>query len=60
MWFDIILHLFQVNVRVTTMDAELEFAIQPNTTGTQLFNQVWAKLLGSKNLKEENCEMILP
>lgn len=23
------------------MDAELEFAIQPNTTGKQLFDQVW-------------------
>uniref|UniRef100_A0A3B3WXG0 FERM domain-containing protein n=1 Tax=Poecilia mexicana TaxID=48701 RepID=A0A3B3WXG0_9TELE len=30
----------QVNVRVTTMDAELEFAIQPSTTGKQLFDQV--------------------
>ncbi|KAG2457024.1 RADI protein, partial [Polypterus senegalus] len=30
----------KVNVRVTTMDAELEFAIQPNTTGKQLFDQV--------------------
>ncbi|XP_005803180.2 ezrin-like [Xiphophorus maculatus] len=29
-----------VNVRVTTMDAELEFAIQPSTTGKQLFDQV--------------------
>ncbi|XP_063299371.1 ezrin [Pelobates fuscus] len=29
-----------VNVRVTSMDAELEFAIQPNTTGKQLFDQV--------------------
>jgi hypothetical protein len=29
-----------VNVRVTTIDAELEFAIQPNTTGKQLFDQV--------------------
>ncbi|XP_077474011.1 radixin-like [Stigmatopora argus] len=28
------------NVRVTTMDAELEFAIQPSTTGKQLFDQV--------------------
>ncbi|KAI2562700.1 RDX isoform 10 [Pan troglodytes] len=28
-----------INVRVTTMDAELEFAIQPNTTGKQLFDQ---------------------
>lgn len=31
----------QISVRVTTMDAELEFAIQPNTTGKQLFDQVW-------------------
>jgi hypothetical protein len=30
----------QINVRVTTMDAELEFAIQPTTTGKQLFDQV--------------------
>eukprot|EP00039_Didymoeca_costata_P028500 m.21239 g.21239 ORF g.21239 m.21239 type:complete len:581 (+) comp7084_c0_seq1:168-1910(+) len=29
-----------INVRVTTMDAELEFAIQPATTGKQLFDQV--------------------
>ena len=29
-----------VNVRETTIDAELEFAIQPNTTGKQLFDQV--------------------
>ncbi|XP_011604378.1 radixin-like [Takifugu rubripes] len=29
-----------INVRVTTMDAELEFAIQPNTIGKQLFDQV--------------------
>ncbi|XP_058473626.1 radixin-like isoform X1 [Solea solea] len=29
-----------INVRVITMDAELEFAIQPNTTGKQLFDQV--------------------
>ena len=34
--------LAQVNVRVTTMDAELEFAIQPSTTGKQLFDQVRA------------------
>jgi len=27
-------------VRVLTMDAELEFAIQSNTTGKQLFDQV--------------------
>uniref|UniRef100_A0AAY5EN89 FERM domain-containing protein n=1 Tax=Electrophorus electricus TaxID=8005 RepID=A0AAY5EN89_ELEEL len=30
----------RVNVRVTTMDAELEFAIQAVTTGKQLFEQV--------------------
>lgn len=35
----------QVNVRVTTMDAELEFAIQPSTTGKQLFDQVIIQLL---------------
>uniref|UniRef100_G1P9M5 FERM domain-containing protein n=1 Tax=Myotis lucifugus TaxID=59463 RepID=G1P9M5_MYOLU len=29
-----------INVRVTTMDAELEFAIQRDTTGNQLFDQV--------------------
>jgi hypothetical protein len=28
------------NVRVTTMDAELDFSIQPNTLGKQLFDQV--------------------
>ena len=33
-----------VNVRVTTMDAELEFAIQPNTTGKQLFDQVFTQI----------------
>ncbi|XP_055492980.1 radixin isoform X1 [Leucoraja erinacea] len=32
--------IYEINVRVTTMDAELEFAIQPNTTGKQLFDQV--------------------
>uniref|UniRef100_A0A3Q3STB9 Radixin n=1 Tax=Mastacembelus armatus TaxID=205130 RepID=A0A3Q3STB9_9TELE len=32
--------VLQINVRVTTMDAELEFAIQPSTTGKQLFDQV--------------------
>lgn len=32
--------LWQINVRVTTMDAELEFAILPSTTGRQLFDQV--------------------
>ncbi|XP_049899060.1 moesin-like isoform X1 [Epinephelus moara] len=29
-----------INVRVTTMDAELEFAILPSTTGKQLFDQI--------------------
>ena len=38
---------FQVNVRVTTMDAELEFAIQSSTTGKQLFDQVWCLDHGS-------------
>ncbi|XP_068195387.1 ezrin a [Antennarius striatus] len=34
-----------VNVRVTTMDAELEFSFQPNTTGKQLYDQV-ARTIG--------------
>ncbi|XP_017275216.1 moesin [Kryptolebias marmoratus] len=29
-----------INVRVTTMDAELEFAILPSTSGKQLFDQI--------------------
>ncbi|XP_052371528.1 moesin-like isoform X1 [Oncorhynchus keta] len=29
-----------INVRVTTMDAELEFAVLPSTTGKQLFDQI--------------------
>ena len=32
--------VLQINVRVTTMDAELEFSFNPNTTGKQLFDQV--------------------
>ena len=32
--------VLQINVRVTTMDAELEFSFKPNTTGKQLFDQV--------------------
>jgi hypothetical protein len=32
--------LHQLNVKVTTVDAELEFAIQQSTTGKQLFDQV--------------------
>ena len=38
-----------VNVRVTTIDAELEFAIQPNTTGKQLFDQVISYAILTKN-----------
>ncbi|CAN9502600.1 unnamed protein product [Ophioblennius macclurei] len=34
-----------VHVRVTTMDAELEFSFHPNTTGKQLFDQV-ARTIG--------------
>uniref|UniRef100_A0A671VE51 Ezrin b n=1 Tax=Sparus aurata TaxID=8175 RepID=A0A671VE51_SPAAU len=40
---------FPVNVRVTTMDAELEFAIQPSTTGKQLFDQV-VKTIGLREV----------
>uniref|UniRef100_A0A8C1RFV1 Ezrin b n=1 Tax=Cyprinus carpio TaxID=7962 RepID=A0A8C1RFV1_CYPCA len=39
----------QVNVRVTTMDAELEFAVQPSTTGKQLFDQV-VKTIGLREI----------
>lgn len=48
-------HLFsicfylQLNVRVTTMDAELEFAIQQSTTGKQLFDQV-VKTIGLREV----------
>jgi len=38
-----------VNVRGTTIDAELEFAIQPNTTGKQLFDQV-VKTIGLREI----------
>ncbi|VTJ90696.1 Hypothetical predicted protein [Marmota monax] len=38
-----------ISVRVTTMDAELEFAIQPNTTGKQLFGQV-VKTIGLREV----------
>uniref|UniRef100_A0A671N6Y5 Moesin-like n=1 Tax=Sinocyclocheilus anshuiensis TaxID=1608454 RepID=A0A671N6Y5_9TELE len=37
------------SVRVTTMDAELEFAIQPSTTGKQLFDQV-VKTIGLREV----------
>lgn len=40
---------FQMNVRVTTMDAELEFAIQQTTTGKQLFDQV-VKTIGLREV----------
>lgn len=39
----------QINVRVTTMDAELEFAIQQSTTGKQLFDQV-VKTIGLREI----------
>uniref|UniRef100_A0AAX7TDY4 FERM domain-containing protein n=1 Tax=Astatotilapia calliptera TaxID=8154 RepID=A0AAX7TDY4_ASTCA len=39
----------RLHVRVTTMDAELEFAIQPNTTGKQLFDQV-VKTIGLREV----------
>ncbi|XP_036370430.1 moesin isoform X2 [Octopus sinensis] len=39
----------KVNVRVQTMDAELEFAIQPSTTGKQLFDQV-VKTIGLREI----------
>lgn len=38
-----------MNVRVTTMDAELEFAIQHSTTGKQLFDQV-VKTIGLREV----------
>ncbi|XP_011192121.1 PREDICTED: moesin/ezrin/radixin homolog 1 isoform X1 [Bactrocera latifrons] len=38
-----------LNVRVTTMDAELEFAIQHTTTGKQLFDQV-VKTIGLREV----------
>lgn len=39
----------KMNVRVTTMDAELEFAIQATTTGKQLFDQV-VKTIGLREV----------
>uniref|UniRef100_A0AAQ5ZN38 Ezrin b n=1 Tax=Amphiprion ocellaris TaxID=80972 RepID=A0AAQ5ZN38_AMPOC len=44
-----VLCVYSVNVRVTTMDAELEFAIQPSTTGKQLFDQV-VKTIGLREV----------
>ena len=50
-------------MRVTTMDAELEFAIQPSTTGKQLFDQVRTDLnvlwVGSSALYFCNLSMIM-
>uniref|UniRef100_A0A7N8X798 Ezrin b n=1 Tax=Mastacembelus armatus TaxID=205130 RepID=A0A7N8X798_9TELE len=45
----VMLEMRMVNVRVTTMDAELEFAIQPSTTGKQLFDQV-VKTIGLREV----------
>lgn len=39
----------KINIRVTTMDAELEFHIQPNTTGKMLFDQV-VKTIGLREI----------
>lgn len=54
---------FQISVRVTTMDAELEFAIQPNTTGKQLFDQVGmisnlSSLVWSHSKQSGNRELV--
>uniref|UniRef100_A0A8C9ZS80 Ezrin a n=1 Tax=Sander lucioperca TaxID=283035 RepID=A0A8C9ZS80_SANLU len=40
---------FNINVRVTTMDAELEFSFHSNTTGKQLFDQV-ARTIGLREI----------
>jgi FERM N-terminal domain. len=47
--FNNLLLYFQMNVRVTTMDAELEFAIQHTTTGKQLFDQT-VKTIGLREV----------
>jgi hypothetical protein len=48
--FDCFLNFsLQMNVRVTTMDAELEFAIQQTTSGKQLFDQV-VKTIGLREV----------
>jgi len=50
----------QINVRVTTMDAELEFAIQSVTTGKQLFEQVTSWNLPDISFKlEAACEELV-
>uniref|UniRef100_A0A914IC90 FERM domain-containing protein n=1 Tax=Globodera rostochiensis TaxID=31243 RepID=A0A914IC90_GLORO len=43
-----------LNVRVITMEAELEFSILPSTTGKQLFDQV--KVLKQDIKKEQNLQ----
>ena len=36
---------FQINVTVSTVECDLDFAIQPNTLGKNLFDQVIISLL---------------
>lgn len=48
-WFLFLILYVKMNVRVTTMDAELEFAIQQTTTGKQLFDQV-VKTIGLREV----------
>lgn len=51
--------LWQINVRVTTMDAELEFAILPSTTGKQLFDQVRCALQSNRCLNRQACDRVV-
>ena len=46
-------------MRVVTMDAELEFAIQPSTTGKQLFDQVMQFYFYFKKLFVSILELVL-
>lgn len=48
-YFSMCRYTAKMNVRVTTMDAELEFAIQQTTTGKQLFDQV-VKTIGLREV----------
>ena len=43
MWFIIYLLIYdlQINVTVSTVECDLDFAIQPNTIGKNLFDQVF-------------------
>lgn len=50
---------WQINVRVTTMDAELEFAILPSTTGKQLFDQVQCAQITAASVLKEITDNIL-